>query len=69
MAHELETQLVARCIEPGCNCLDRAGIIIASPNEAPRGYEVREEIRGGLFAGWTLAEVMAAFSPNSTLDK
>lgn len=31
---------VARCVDPGCNCLDRAGIIIDSPEQSPRGYEV-----------------------------
>lgn len=41
---EPRTRLVAYCIEPGCKCLDRAGVIVQSHDEAPRGYEVREEI-------------------------
>lgn len=35
---------IAYCVEPGCHCLDRAGIYIESPDQAPTGYEViREE--------------------------
>lgn len=39
----LARRWVAYCVDPGCRCLDRAGVIIASPDEAPRGYECREE--------------------------
>ena len=38
-----EERLVAYCIEPGCRCLDRAGVIISRPEEAPAGYEIRRE--------------------------
>ena len=46
---------VARCTDPGCRCLDRAGVILyAGPDraaadeaksEAPAGYEVEVEGR------------------------
>ena len=54
-----ETRWVAYCVEPGCRCLDRAGVIVASPDAAPAGYEVRQEIAGGTYAGMTPAEVVA----------
>lgn len=57
------TQLVARCVEPGCKCDHRSGVVCRDQDEADyyasRGYEVREEIRGGLFAGMTPTEVLA----------
>lgn len=53
------TRLIAYCVAPDCRCLDRAGVIISSDAEAPRGYEVREEIIGGVCDGMTPAEVLA----------
>jgi hypothetical protein len=32
--------LVARCVEPGCRCLDAAGVLIDRPELAPPGYAV-----------------------------
>jgi hypothetical protein len=35
-----KSKIVARCIEPGCKCLDVAGVIYSSLSEVPVGYEV-----------------------------
>lgn len=32
--------VTARCVEPGCKCLDRAGVTYASRAEVQRGYEI-----------------------------
>lgn len=53
------TRLVAYCVEPGCRCLDTAGVFVGSANEAPTGYQVREEIIGGTHHGMTPQEVLA----------
>jgi hypothetical protein len=32
--------VVARCVEPDCQCLARAGVIYGSRREVPTGYEI-----------------------------
>lgn len=36
----MKKKIIARCIEPGCHCLDTAGVIYSSLKEIPYGYEV-----------------------------
>jgi len=34
--------VVARCVDPDCQCLDRAGVVYASRREVPAAYEIDE---------------------------
>ncbi len=59
----MKHRIIAYCIDADCHCDHRAGLIIR-PDEVDyyrsRGYDVREEIRGGVYNGMTDAEVIAA---------